>query len=444
MAFLPNIANWFGSTAPTVGQKAMASSIPMVVASDNYLNLVTDRPTVAARDAFQRLRTSEPVTIFDSKQIYDHQPLVWDDQQTSGSGTSGGAGNYSAANARTRMSVSNTTAGTRVRQTFQSFNYQPGKSQLIFMTFVAETGAAGITRRIGQFDANNGIFFEQAGTALSVNIRTQSANGAQGVAQASWNIDPLNGNGASGITLDMSKAQILVIDYEWLGVGSVRIGFVVNGIVYYAHQFRNANNIASVYMSTPNLPLRYEISNSGAGPAANLDHICSSVITEGGRSKLGQNFAIDTGTTPITLTSNDSEYLLCALRLATGRPGALVVPVSAAIATSAASGGAITMYRWRLIKNPTLTGTPTWVAVSNSSVETSVTGTVTVNAGTGQVLAAGSFTEVSNGITLPDLPEIALGMSIAGTSDVIVLAVTAVDGTAGTTAVATLGWNEVT
>ena len=74
-------------------------------------------------DAFGRSRVSEPYTVFDSKQLGSNQSLFWDDQETSGSGTSS---DYSEDTSSTTLTVSATTAGTRVRQTFQRFNYQPG------------------------------------------------------------------------------------------------------------------------------------------------------------------------------------------------------------------------------------------------------------------------------------------------------------------------------
>jgi hypothetical protein len=52
------------------------------------------------------------------------------------------------------------------------------------------------------------------------------------VPQTNWNIDKLDGTGISGITLDISKAQILWMDIEWLGLGTVRIGFVINGNLF--------------------------------------------------------------------------------------------------------------------------------------------------------------------------------------------------------------------
>lgn len=481
MTFLQNIASWIGSTAPTVGQKAMAASLPVVVANDqSTLNqnleswlgstaptvgqkttaqsipftLASDQPTInvldiingttyGARDAFRRWRTSAPATLFDSKQIVDNQPLIWDDQQTSGAGTST---SHSAVNARTRISVGNLTAGTRVRQTFRRFNYQPGKSQLIFMTFAAEVGAAGITRRVGQFDSNNGVFFQQSGTTLSWNIRTQSGAGAQSKNQIDWNIDPLNGAGRSGIDLALENTQIAVIDYEWLGVGLVRVGFVIDGEVYYCHQFQNANNLATVYMSNPNNPLRYEISNDGSGPAAFLDHICGTVISEGGRSDTGQRFSANRGATSVT-TAAATRNLLIAIRLKSTHLSATIIPTALSVVQRIA-GGNNAILLWRMHLNPTFSfpggGTvPAWTSITNSAVEYAIqsdtAANFTINAN-GNVFASGYFPE-SVAPTLPNVPEVALGSTIAGVSDIFALSLELVDGT-GDIAFGSLGWSE--
>ena len=227
----------------------------------NSVSLVTDNPT---GDAFGRLRVAEPQTLFDSKQLFDNQPLFWDDQQVSGSGTTS---THDPNTASTVMAVGATTAGNRVRQTFMRFNYQPGKSHLIFMTGTlgSSGGGTGITRLAGYGDDENGVFFvDKEGT---INVRKRSYKTGSvvdtDVPQASWNIDTLDGNGVSGITLDATKSQILVFDMEWLGVGRVRCGIVVDGKVYYCHEFLHSNVEEGVYISTPNLPLRYEIDNDG-------------------------------------------------------------------------------------------------------------------------------------------------------------------------------------
>lgn len=215
-------------------------------------------------DAFNRIRTSEPFAVFSSKQSYDSLPLLWDDQQVSGSGTTS---TFNANTASTTISVSDSTAGSRIRQTFRKFNYQPGKSQLIQITRVLGNPTTGITRESGLFDDNNGVFFRSGPIDISVVIRTKTTGVVTetSINQSNWNIDKMNGTGPSGIILDLSKAQIFVIDFEWLGVGAVRFGFNINGNTYYCHQYNTANIGSVVWASTPNLPIRDYISNDGTG-----------------------------------------------------------------------------------------------------------------------------------------------------------------------------------
>lgn len=234
------------------------------------------RPDV---DAFGRLRISEPHTIFDSKQVFDNLPLFWDDQEVSGSGTSS---TFSKPHARTQIAVG-TAAGKRVRQTFERFNYQPGKSQFVVLTGVLGAGSSGITQELGYFDDDNGLFFRCDEGVIYVVSRSSVTGSAVDTtaSQSAWNIDTLDGNGPSGLTMDFTLAQIFFMDFEWLGTGRVRFGFYINGVQHYCHEFLNANAISTVYMSTPNLPIRYSIENDGTGAASTLDHLCSTVIVEG-------------------------------------------------------------------------------------------------------------------------------------------------------------------
>jgi hypothetical protein len=383
-------------------------------------------------DAFGRLRISEPQTIFDSKQLNDSQPLFWDDAVLSGAGTSS---TFNTNQSSTTIAVGVTTAGSRARQTFRSFNYQPGKSTQIFMTFVMGANAAGITRRVGQFSTNNGMYFELAGSTKNIVTRTYTSGSPvnTAVAQSSWNLDKLDGSGAaggnpSGYTLDLTKTQILCIDYEWLGVGSQRFGFVIDGKLIYVHQVNNANSLTLVYMQTPNLPLRYEITNDGSGAAAGLTHICATVIVEGGRDETGILKSVDRGTTALT-TLNDSDlYPLIALRLKSTHLGATVVPKSMSlICTSTAA------YRWAFLLNPTITGTAlSFTGITNSPVEADVarTNATKVTAATGTQLTSGYGQASAEGALTVDLKsDLSMGSSIAGTADILVLAVQRLTGT---------------
>jgi hypothetical protein len=365
-------------------------------------------------DPFGRLRVSEPFTIFDSKQIIDNLPLQWDDSEVSGTGT---GSNHSVNLAATTISVSNATAGKRVRQTFRRFNYEPGKGQLVLLTFSDIETESGNTKIVGIGDDNNGLFLVSSDGELYIRRRSYVTGSAvdTDVAQASWNKSTVD-------ELDPSKANIFFIDFEWLGVGRVRTGFVINGLFVVAHEFLNANNLSTVYMSTPNLPLRYSIENDGTGAADSFGHICSSVISEGGVDSNGKTTWLSLSNDIVNANTVGTYYAIKSLRLKTTGLEATVdlLQVSLIALTPDA-------FEWRLILNPTLANPLSWSDVTNFAVQegdpdtsnnpsnTTVTGGTVLDGG--YVVEDGSATvDVKNVIRL--------GSAIDGTRDEIVLAVT--------------------
>lgn len=408
-------------------------------ANDVALLQASESVGLFSRDAFGRWRTSAPETLFDSKQIVDYSSDYWDDTQVSGGGTSS---TYSQNRASTTLAVSNLTSGRRVRQTKSHFNYQPGKSQLCKFTFVLGTSAAGITRRVGYFNDLNGIFLEQTVDGLFFVIRSYVTGSASDtrIPQSEWNLDKLNGSGDSLITLDPSKSQIFFIDFEWLAVGSVRFGFVIDGVPHVAHRQAHANSLASVYMSNPNLPVRYEIINSGTGAAASLEAICCTVISEGGTKSSGTPYCAHRGTTALATLNNTAIYPLVAIRY---RSDALQHRISMHLTSLNVVAVSAAGYRWVLLKNPTVVGT----ALSFSDVSPSIQAAVgTTNATTltgGRELMTGYLLQRNEGgVTNVNLPrEERLGVTYAGTSDVYVLAVQVVTG-AIETFYGSLNWDE--
>lgn len=377
-------------------------------------------------DAFARLRVSNPETVFDSKQLADKQPLFWDDQLVSGSG---GASTFNTNQASTTLSVANLTAGKRVRQTFRRFNYQPGKSMLFVMTGIFGTAATGIKRKVGMFDDRNGIFFDQLSTGMGVTVRTYTSGSAVDtrVAQSSWNIDKMDGTGVSGVNLDFSKCQIMFADFEWLGVGRVRFGFFVDGKPYYCHEVLNANNVSLVYMSTPNLPLRYEIENDGTGGVASLTHICSTVISEGGLKDTGFPFGINRGATPLTTLNDTNIYPLFALRLNSSYKTSAIKILDLSIVCTSTSA-----FNYYLLLNPTVTGTAlSFTQVTNSSVDAQVntTNATTVSGGTTLFSATDNQANTTSGTSSVLNSDFYLGSTIAGVSDILVLGVQRLTGT---------------
>lgn len=396
-------------------------------------------------DAFGRLRVSTPYTLFDHKQIFDdgdisntaeQSPLLYDNAETAGSGTST---TFNPTESSTTLSVGNTTAGTRVRQTKRRFNYQPGKSLLVLMTFVMGTPTAGITRREGYFDENNGIYLEHSGTTVQFVRRTKTSGSVvnNAVLKSAWNIDPMDGTGVSGVNLDWTKTQIMIIDMEWLGVGRVRVGFVVDGNIYYAHEFLNANNLSVVYMQTPNLPLRSEISNDGTASAAGLVQICSTVISEGGLEDNGIVFSTNNGNTQVDANAAGTLYACIGLKLRSSHLGATIKTISMSMLAATVNDN----FRWELLYNPTVAGTFTYANVTNSACMTAkgatantVTGGTLINSGYGSQSAA-----VDNIL----INSLNLGSTISGTADSIVLCVSPVGGSTNLDIYSSITWREL-
>jgi len=251
-------------------------------------------------DAFARLRVSNNVGLFDSQLEYGTNDLLWDTSPSTGSFVT-----HLPNEASANLTVA--AGQTVIRQTRQYHRYQPGKSQLILQTFVCQKPTLGLYQNVGYFDTQNGVFFRISENDNSLNFVQRSyVSGSpvdMTIAQTDWNLDTLTGAGGdgnpSGIRLDIEQSQILIIDLEWLGVGRVRVGFVIDGIPVYCHEFLNANVNDSVYMTTANLPLRYEISAAGGMTGTySLKQICNQVSSEGGyENERGLPVAVDTSPT---------------------------------------------------------------------------------------------------------------------------------------------------
>jgi len=373
-------------------------------------------------DAFGRLRTSAPYTLFDAQNRYEKNDLFSETTATGGTVT------YDANASTVELNVTTTSGSEVVRQSFRSFSYQPGKGLLTFNTFVMGTAKTGVRMRVGYFSTQNGVFLERANSDVKFVRRTFTSGAAVDVPvlQANWNGDKLDGTGDSGITLDLTKAQILWSDFEWLGVGSVRCGFVINGQFIICHTFENANNLDSVYMTTAILPIRYEVTNTDiTASATTFKQICSSVISEGGYEK---KVALNVARMTAANTNIGSSFVpLVSLRLASGRTGAVVIPDGYSVLPTAASS---VTFEVVLVKNPTLTGA-SWTSTTSTNVEADLSAT----SYTGGTIVQQQFvlaSTQSSGIIAGGGDynwDLQLGATIGGTSDIYTLAVRALSGT---------------
>lgn len=322
------------------------------------------------RDAFGRLRVGLPYTLYDS--FHRYQDNGKSSIYTAGSGTC-----THDANASAIISTVSTASGDKVyRESTRVFAYQPGKSLQIMTTFVMAPGKTNLRQRAGYFDINNGVYLQLNGTQLSLVLRSSSSGSLVEtvVNQADWNTDTLDGAGSSTRVLDITKAQIFWTDIEWLGVGSVRCGFVIDGRFILAHQFNHANVIDNTYMGTACLPLRLEIENTGiTASASTFRQICSTVISEGGYELRGRPRSVGhTVASPYVMTTPGTVYPLLSLRLKTGRPGAIVIPRNFSFAVQAAAN-----FRWILVNGNATSSGGTWIdaGAADSSVEYNLTAT---------------------------------------------------------------------
>ena len=351
-------------------------------------------------DAFGRLRVSTPFTLFDSSHRFADNGLWSTSTATSGTAT------FNSAQGLVDLAVTSASGSEVIRETTKVFSYQPGKSLLVLNTFVMSPAKTNLRQRVGYYGAANGYYLELNDSTVSFVERTSVSGSLVNtpVVQSSWNIDKMDGTGPSGITLDLTKAQILFMDLEWLGVGTVRIGFVINGNFYVCHKFHHANIIATTYITTASLPLRYEITNTGAtSGVSTLKQICSTVLSEGGYELNGLQQAIGIPVnTPRTLGTAGTFYPVISLRLKAARLDGIIILTALSIMPISTGN-----FNWQVVATGTTTGGAWISAGANSSVEYNITGT-TFAIGGGRVLASGFFNATNQGASQVDILKEAL------------------------------------
>ena len=343
-------------------------------------DLVASTGGPMSTDAFGRQRVSSPLTLFDSSHRY-HDNGLW-----ATATASGGTAVFSANEGLVNLNVNTTNGSEVIRETYKVFPYQPGKSLLVLNTFVMAPAQTNLRQRVGYFGDDNGIYIQLDNNTVSfverslvTGLVTETV-----VPQSSWNADKLDGTGPSRVTLDITKAQILFMDIEWLGEGTVRVGFIIDGVFIICHRFNHANLITSTYITTASLPLRYEITNTGVtASTSTLKQVCSTVISEGGYELRGAQQAVGTPiTTPTTFAVAGTYYPIIGLKLTATALDAIVI----ATAISILGLGNGKNYAWRVVQGATITG-GAWVPAGvDSAVEYNITGTSVTG---GRVLALG-------------------------------------------------------
>jgi len=426
------------------------------------LRQLTTTPNDTMTDAFGRgrmgLATLQLSSVFDlargaGARTFAHR---WDSRITgTGTITNADSGNGSAK----LLTLPSGSVGTDAvtTQTKQYFQYRAGQSVLVALTFCLDTPDANAEQRVGLFDDADGLFFQVDGDGTArFRVRSSVAGfvvNTDDVAQASWSDDPMDGTGPSGVTLDFTKAQILVIDYQYLGVGTCRFGWSVDGVLIWAHRAHHSNVLTGVYMRSGSLPVRYEVEATGiTGANVVVKQICSEVAREGSTVDTGVDGHVYNNTS-VSLATGTTWTALLGVRLKAGNIRALLRDFLVSVQNFSGTSYA----EWQLVLNPTLTAGTPWAAPLEAQVNadysvaewfdgggTAASATITTpQAATGVRLAhgysaggqrGGGAVLRPTGLTLPAVA------SIAGVPDEVILLARSISG--GATVRAGLGWVE--
>jgi len=392
-----------------------------------------------AVDAFSRLRVSEPQAVFDCQFTYNAQPLLFE-QITA---ESGAAVAHEATERAIKCTFADTpTGGKAYVQSYRYFRYQPGKSQTVFITFNMNSGVANVVKLAGLTDGTNGYEFRLNGTTPEFRIVSATTAGTQTAGQTAWNIDAMDGSGPSGITLDFSKTQILVINFQALYVGRVIFGWDVGGKIVAAHEFNNANVQAYPYIQTANLPIRVGMTCTGTVSTTMLFDCCA-VISEGGQSDTtGFLFTAEGTATAGSATRTHILSIQPATTFNSITNRIQIEPLSVELLVT----GSNPIY-WELCLGATFSGTPTWTSVNAtySGMKYNSAGTIS---GTPAIILASGYvnsTAASRGSGKAEINSLyPITLDAAGavrTLGTLTLCVTGIGSTSATRAA--LNWKEV-
>ena len=361
-------------------------------------------PDSGSVDAFGRARVSEPFTLFESTLRYTKRTDQWY-ESTVGSGSV----NYLTNESSLELITTTASGDTVLRRTKRNMPYQPGKSMMIMQSFCGAVPASGLIQEVGLFDGNNGIILRASGTTVQFVIRSKSSGSVveDTANQSTWNIDAFE-------EFSFDKTNIFIADLEWLGVGRVRCGFVIDGEIKWCHEFNHANEKTAAYMTTAILPLSYRIHNASAQSSSKtLKQICCAALSEGGYEPSGPIYTGGAGIGGVQ--SITSETLFAAIRMASGRTDNVILPAQIDVAVD---GNAIA--KWRLRLNPTISGV--WTAAENGRGNVEVMNSGTVSSGT--IVATGLLSGKGNAEFTPESAlALSLGKNNLGESDVLALTI---------------------
>jgi len=372
-------------------------------------------------DAFGKVRISDSKAYISIAQVCDELDYIVDTELSGG-----GSATYDKSRSSTILAVSGADSFA-IKQTYEHAIYIPGNSMIVDMSISQFENETNCVKRVGSFSSAyntpfsggfDGLFFESSNDGYSFNVYN-SGTLVEKVEQADWNVDRLDGTGLTRLSMSFDKNQILAYDFQWLGIGRVRWGFVVNGNFIQAHDsnFSNNENHTGVYMRTANKPLRWECRQEGVGTGS-FEMICASFRTEGTDAASTKDISVNSGTTEMTLATGGTKYLVYAIRAKEGEEEAAIDGTKLSFFSSTNDN-----FLWEVIVNPVFTGSLSWNPVDYTHCEYAIgNGSITLSGGT--KVSSGYFAGKVDVETELSQYAARFGTAIDGTRDIIAVCAT--------------------
>jgi len=261
------------------------------------------QPSEKTSDNFGRQKVTIHQNVYEADFEYGTQPLRWE-SLTYGSASIQQVSSLGGI----QMQVGTGSTDIAIRQSRPYHRYQPGKT--MYMSANANFGAPviGNYQRVGFFDDSNGVFWEQGVTSsqnpqgMYVCLRSDASLTGSLPVTTKVGLDQWNGDLATAKNLNWNNVQMIWIEYAWYGAGTIRFGVTLNSEQYVLHTFNTANIAQGPWARTGNLPVRYEIRNSGSAALSSgttFYHYGVSVVVEGGRDAQ-RGFTYSYGINPTT------------------------------------------------------------------------------------------------------------------------------------------------
>jgi len=404
------MAQWNKQTQDFLNQERSLFEVFNI--ADHWGNQTDWRPQFSDNN---RLKVAPFQTVFFNTFQYGKETDVWDESIV-GVATA----TYNATSSSVVMEVGSTAGSKVVRQTKNVMRYIPGRPATLAFAIRLDTPQVGIRRRFGLFNETDGAYFEDDGGTYSYVIRssTSGITTETRVTRENWNGEKFDGNGYTGVTADATKQQMISINYEWYGAGSVTFNWLMASETIVSHKFENSNVNDLVWCRSPFLPIRVELENiTGVAGTHYLYQGSNSLIQEGEPEKLGILESISNPITGTTLTDANTFYPVVSLRLKPDQLSAVALLRSLQTATNDN-----TNVYWRLIENPTLTGA-SWTDHPDPNSFTQYDTSATATTGGNIVLSGFTISGGSSLVDVDDKAALQIGRSGIGTiSDIYTIA----------------------